>query len=64
MNTKIENIAYFGLTKEFDDLYNNSNDVPLYVIQAVHHKNPMNYRQSMSIYSVKGRCAISAKNKQ
>ena len=24
MNTKIENIAYFGLTKEFDDLYNNS----------------------------------------
>ena len=40
------------------------NDVPLYVIQAVHHKNPMNYRQSMSIYSVKGRCVISAKNKQ
>lgn len=40
------------------------NDVPLYVIQAVHHKNPMNYRQSMNIYSVKGRCAISAKNKQ
>lgn len=24
MNTKIENIAYFGLTKDFDDLYNNS----------------------------------------
>ena len=24
MNTKIENIAYFGLTKEFDALYNNS----------------------------------------
>ena len=39
------------------------NDVSLYVIQAVHHKNPMNYRQSMSIYSVKGRCAISVKNK-
>lgn len=33
-------------------------NTPLHVIQAVHHKNPMNYRQDMSIYSIKGRSYI------
>lgn len=33
-------------------------NTPLHVINAVHHKNPMNFRQEMSIYSKKGRSLI------
>lgn len=33
-------------------------NTPLHIINAIHHKNPMNYRQKMSIYSIKGRSLI------
>lgn len=43
--------------RDYTKIYKVCN-TPLHVIQAVHHKNPMNYRQDMSIYSVKGRSFI------
>ena len=33
-------------------------NTPLHIINAIHHKNPMNYRQAMSIYSAKGRLLV------
>ena len=33
-------------------------NTPLYIINAIHHKNPMNFRQDMNMYSKKGRYYI------
>lgn len=60
---------------ELDDFYKSSNvgirnytkvykinNTPLHIINAVHHKNPMNYRQNMNIYTKKGRSFIKDTN--